>query len=205
MIDLIRKRFGRLIVIEYTGRYKYLCQCDCGNKKIIYGYSLKNGDTKSCGCLRIEKTRHKSIKHGHTSKGQKSKIYRIWGEMIQRCTNLNDKGYVNYGGRGITVCERWLKSFENFLEDMGKSPEGYQIDRIDNNKGYYKENCRWVTRKEQCRNRRNNHLITINNETKCISEWSEITGIKPHTILMRLRRGWSPKKTFTIPVRKRNK
>ncbi|MEK0337174.1 MAG: hypothetical protein QQN41_07060, partial [Nitrosopumilus sp.] len=111
---------------------RWLCKCDCGKEIIILGYNLKNGTTKSCGCLRKEKSIQRFIKHGHFKNGQMTKIYKSWSCMIQRCTNHNNKSYHNYGGRGIMVCKRWMK-FKNFLEDMGEPPKGYQIDRINNN------------------------------------------------------------------------
>lgn len=206
MIDLTGQQFGRLTVIKYVEKHRYLCRCDCGNEKTIYEYSLKNGDTKSCGCLRTEMTKCRSTLHGYSIKDKISyKIYRVWESMNQRCTNPSQISYPNYGGRGIGVCERWKNSFTNFLKDMGEPLEGLQIDRVDNDDDYCKENCRWVTRTEQCRNRRSNHMVTLNGETKCIAEWSETTGIKPCTIAMRLRRGWSSSKTLTTPVRTKSK
>lgn len=111
-------------------------------------------------------------KHGHSKRGRWSKIYRAWADIIQRCTNSNNKQWKNYGGRGIIICDRWLYSFTNFLKDMGKPPGSeYSIDRIDNNKGYYKENCQWATPKQQARNTRKNRLVTHNGKTQCISIW----------------------------------
>ena len=124
--------------------------------------------------------------------------------MIKRCNNKNCPEYKHYGERGISVCKKWL-NFENFLEDMGEpSTNKHSIDRIDNDKGYYKENCKWSNQKEQCRNKRNNHLITYKNQTKCISEWAEITGIKRKTIEKRIKYGWSIEKTLTKNIRKCN-
>ncbi|KKN91257.1 hypothetical protein LCGC14_0221250 [marine sediment metagenome] len=203
LIDLTGKRFGRLVVIcrdkkNRFGTLCWLCLCDCGKEKIILCGSLKSGKTKSCGCLRKEIISKIMTKHGHTKNRKQSQVYRSWYHIIQRCTNSNTKDYRWYGSRGITVCERWLK-FENFLEDMGEAPIGYQIDRLDNNKGYYLENCRWVTPKQNGRNKRNNHLITHNGEIQCISAWAEETGISKNTILWRITHGWSPEKTLTTP------
>jgi hypothetical protein len=152
MLDLTKK-FGRLTIIRLHHHNKhrqsmYLCSCDCGNEKIISGNNIKNGIIKSCGCLRKEGGR---LKHGYS----KTKIYRVWSGIIQRCNNPNNKDYKDYGGRGIVVCKRWLK-FENFLKDMGEVPFGLTLDRINNDKNYYKKNCRWATWNQQANNRRNN-------------------------------------------------
>ena len=206
MDDLVGQKFGRLIVLKKkdknkSGNYRWLCKCDCGKEKIIRGDNLKSGTTKSCGCLQKEKR----MKHGHHARDKTSKTYHSWQSMIQRCTNPKVHNYHNYGGRGITVCKRWLE-FKNFLTDMGESPgKGYQIDRINNNKGYKKSNCRWVTPKEQARNRRNNHLETYNGKTQLLIEWSEETGIPYRTLLSRLNRGWSIEKALTTPMGKQDK
>ena len=126
--------------------------------------------------------------------------------MKQRCTNPKHKSYENYGGRRITICDRWLNSFENFNEDMGESwKPGLTIERRKNEEGYYPENCYWATRKQQQRNRRNNHLITCFGKTQCISVWSEETGISAPAIRQRLKLGWLPERALTELVRKRKK
>ncbi len=201
-IDLTGGRFGRLIVIKRVdngkqGNPTWLCRCDCGKEKVIRGNDLKTGHTKSCGCLKI--------KHGHNTRAKGvSKTYKSWYAMIQRCTNPNDKAYHNYGGRGVKVCQRW-KKFKNFLKDMGEVSEGYQIDRIDNNKGYDKSNCRWVTSKQNSRNKRDNHLETYNGKTQCVSAWAEEFDIHERTLNDRLHRGLSIKEALTTPVKKRRK
>lgn len=153
-IDLRAQRFGRLVVVEQAdnnnrGQVTWKCKCDCGNIKIICSASLVRGSTNSCGCLQKEDVKKRSTKHGM----RKTLTYKIWAGMLQRCNNWNDPSYKDYGGRGITVCERWLK-FENFFADMGEKPHGLTIDRIDNDLGYYKENCKWATQAEQVRNQR---------------------------------------------------
>jgi hypothetical protein len=128
--------------------------------------------------------------------------------MIYRCTNSNAKNYKDYGGRGITVCDRWLgkNGFINFLIDMGEPPgPGYSIERINNNLGYFKENCRWATPKEQARNTKRNHLITYNRKTQCIAAWAEELGMKYHAILARIKRGWTIEKTLMTPLQHRRK
>lgn len=123
------------------------------------------------------------------------KVYRAWAGMIQRCTNKNYHHYDCYGGRGIKVCDRWMESFENFLEDMGEPPTlRHSIDRIDNDKGYCKGNCRWATSKQRLRNTRKNLMITHDKQTFCLAEWSDRTGIAKHSISQRLGQGWSMEK-----------
>lgn len=143
--------------------------------------------------------------HGNTKHGLTYKIpeYGIWAAIKRRCHNPNALDYPRYGGRGITVCDRWKDSFETFLADMGRRPSNtHQIDRIDNQGPYSPENCRWISAKENSRNRRSNTLLTYKGETKTLAEWSEICNIKPATICMRLYRSkWSIEKTLETPVR----
>lgn len=180
-IDLVNLRFGRLVVVEQAGKNKWnkrlwLCHCDCGEDRVILENRLKSGETRSCKCLQRDGVITRNTKHNHAKRKNKSKIYSIWTAMIQRCTNQNSKDYFLYGGRGILVCEHW-KQFSNFLEDMGEAPEGCQIDRINNNGDYCKENCHWVTTKQNNRNKRNNHLATHNGKIQCLSAWAEEYGI----------------------------
>ena len=150
-------RYGRLFVINRQpspdSGSRWLCQCDCGNTTIVRASTLKNGTTKSCGCLRKEITsiRNKTFafKHGRCDEP----IYAVWMSMVARCRNSRNNAYKDYGGRGITVCERWLK-FENFYEDMAPRPDGLTLDRIDNDGPYCKENCRWTDWKTQRANQR---------------------------------------------------
>jgi hypothetical protein len=201
MIDLTGQKFGKLIVLKRMdnnkwGNPRWLCLCDCKKETIVNSSDIRDGHTKSCGCL--------VTKHGQKIGGKTSPIYITWYHMIDRCTNPNHKYYHSYGGRGITVCERW-KIFSNFHKDMGEVPKGLQIDRIDNDKGYYKENCRWATPKQNSRNRRSNKMITYNGVTKSLVEWSEDIGISCDTIGCRLKRNWSIAKALTTPVNKTTK
>ena len=192
-----------------SGGYHYaqwLCKCQCGTEIVTRGAYLKNGNTKSCGCTKIEwakkhvKELNKSqIKHNDS----KTRLYKIWIGMKDRCNNPNNSRYLSYGGRGIFVCKEWNNSYESFKN--WSLHNGYQenlsIDRINVNGNYEPNNCRWATNKEQQNNMTTNKLLTYNNETHTLSEWSEITGINKSTLSKRINRsGWSVEKALTTII-----
>ena len=187
-IDLTGKRFGKLIVLrrdnDAIGRGTcWICQCNCGNTKSITTQSLSNG-TKSCGCIRIAKI----TKHGMSG----TPFHSVWRDMKDRCDNRHNIQYKSYGGRGITVCERWGgadNGFENFMHDMGSGyRKGLQIDRIDNNKGYSPDNCRWATPIQNARNRRTNVYLSMNGKRMLLVEWAKYLGVKSCSVTDRIKR-----------------
>jgi len=170
--NLIGKKFHMVSVINQVKtdnkNSRWNCLCDCGKEFTTSRPSLIQGHTLSCGCYGIQQKKDYFTKHGMTE----SKTYKTWEWMKTRCLNFKSKYYHNYGGRGIKICDRWVNSFENFFEDMGEAKEGMSIERIDNEKGYSKENCKWIPKSEQARNKRNTAYTLINNQKiKIIDLW----------------------------------
>ena len=199
--DYSGQRFGRLIAIEKTtgnGAVYWRCDCECGDETIVNIYKLLSGHTKSCGCLVRDLIIKRSTKHG---KG-KLPEYIIWKSMRDRCNNTNAERYSDYGGRGIKICKRW-DDFSNFIEDMGSRPTPkHQMERIDNDKGYNLDNCKWATILEQANNKRDTRMLTLNGVTKPIMVWSRETGISEKTLRARIfRSGWSIEQALTTEVR----
>jgi len=199
--DIIGRKFGKITVLkrERIGSLKVLCQCDCGITKWMYGPSIADGETVSCGCRRWLNPPH-CIKHGHAV-GKGSPEYSCWVAMRKRCLNPNNTNYPNYGGRGIWICDRWLQSFEHFLEDMGARPSRlHTIERVNNSLGYSKSNCIWGTRKDQSNNKRDNHIVEFDGQRKNVAQWGEAIGIKARVIRMRLSKGWDIESALTTPL-----
>ncbi len=186
LVNIIGKRYGRLTVVEYAGSSRWICRCDCGGTSNAKTDALNNGNVRSCGCLRREMT----IARNQTHQMSGTRVYNAWLDIRRRCTDESRPDWMNYGGRGIRVCERW-QSFDNFYADMDDPPAGYSIDRIDVDGDYCPENCRWATRVQQQRNTRRNSLLTHNGETLCVAEWSERTGISRCIIRRRIDGGMS--------------
>lgn len=198
--DLTGKRFGRLVALSYVGSIKntstWLCRCDCGTEKNVSGPALRRGTSTSCGCFRESIRSDLHHIHGMTE----SVEYKTWTRMRSRCTSPTCREWPHYGGRGITICERW-EAFENFYQDMGPRPKGHSIDRIDNDGNYEPANCRWATVDQQLRNKRTVTKITLNGETLCLAEWARRAGICYGTVAHRIKRGWSAEDAITKPVR----
>lgn len=185
-------RFGRMLLIcrEKSDPKWGWFVCRCGSLKKMMVSSIRSGCLRSCGCMKKEQ-------HGMTG----TPIYRVWSSLRNRCDNPNNRAYPNYGGRGITYDESW-SAFSKFYSDMGDVPEGCELDRIDNSKGYSKDNCRWATSKTNNRNRRSNVFATIDGVTRTLIEWSEVEGaVEYATITQRIRKGWEPKSAVFQPIR----
>lgn len=189
VVDFIGQRFGLLSVSteerSTPGRRRWLCLCDCGGQIVATTGELRSGCVSSCGCVSPEKRRTSTLRHGDNRAGKRSKEYKIWAGMKARCHNEKDAAYPGYGGRGITVCERWRNSFECFLKDMGRAPDGHSIDRIDNDGGYEPTNCRWATQAQQARNTRR----TIRVNGMALIDACEAAGVSYSAAQARLSRG----------------
>lgn len=200
--DFINKKFGMLTIIDFyhkkSDRQNYarcLCKCDCGNIKEVRYNDLKRAKFPSCGC----NTSKLASKRMSTHLKSNDIIYRTWTNMKCRCFNVNDIGYKNYGGRGITICDDWMK-FENFYKDMGDPEPGYTLDRIDNNKNYCKENCKWSNKTEQANNRSSNRIIKYKGFEKTLSEWCRELGLNNAATKYRLdRSNWTIEEAFELP------
>ena len=197
-VDIAGQRYEKLVAMfpvdgrTRNGGYIWRFKCDCGREKDIPANSVRSGSVKSCGC-------------GYKHRLNKDKrLFDIWVNMRQRCENEKVPHYQRYGGRGISVCSEW-QDFDRFKK--WSTENGYndllQIDRIDNDGNYMPNNCRWVTARQQQRNRGNNHMLTYKGQTLCIAEWGEVLGISQHAIMLRINRyGYTTEEALTKPVRK---
>ncbi len=207
-------RYGRLTVVEEVeaGREpngkpfrRVQCKCECGTVTVVTLHSLRRSLTRSCGCLQKDRASETLSREKHIHGYSGTPTHTCWMGILARCTNPNHTSYRNYGGRGITVCMQWRHSFKAFLKDMGERPAGMTIDRIDNEQGYFKANCRWATLSQQARNRRTNTFLSCDGRTLTLTEWSDITGLARETISNRLILGWTVKEALTLtPWTKRN-
>jgi len=192
--DLSNRRFGKLIVLsrepnDKKGNTKWKCICDCGETTIVAGQKLTGGRTRSCGCLRGGSNK--------ASYDTSSPEYRTWQAMKRRCDNKKSEKWDRYGGRGVSVCSRWLDSFEAFLEDMGPKPsDSHSIERIDNDEGYYPDNCKWASTGEQSNNKSSNVYIEYNGMTKTLKQWADYLGESYWAIQKRHKRGCTTKEVL---------
>lgn len=197
------EKFGRLtIVSEAERRYGYkcaLCHCDCGTIMSAAMHMLRNGNTRSCGCLQVESITKRNRTHGLTG----TPAWYSYHSAKQRCSNRRSQGWKDYGGRGITMCAHWLESFENFYADMGQRPPKTSLHRIDNDGPYSPENCRWATPSEQGLNSRNIRLMTCNGETFSLGEWCRRLNVSRHTMYRRFSAGWTVAAALSTPNRHR--
>ncbi len=215
--DISGQQINGWYVLREYGRNKsggatFLCRCDCGNVRVVDGRSIRNGASKNCGCKRntdsVERMRSIATKHG----GKKERLYGVWRGMIDRCNNPKSPFYYRYGGRGISVCDKWQYSYKSFREWAYAS--GYNekaqkwectIDRVNNNAGYSPDNCIWRTLKQQCNNRSSNHFVEYNGESHTLTEWSELTGIKKDTLRRRIFvYNWTVERALTEPTHNYN-
>lgn len=193
----IGARYGNYVVLGpfevRHGRRRVLCRCDCGYTHFVDVYTMVHVKSKSCVKCKGKYT----AKHRMCG----ARLYNIWSNMIQRTTNTKHPSYAIYGARGISVCDEWkdCATFIAWAKSSGYD-DSLTLDRADNNGNYCPENCRWVSRKAQQRNRRANRVVTFKGETRCATEWAELLGFNPRTLINRLERGWSVEKTLTTPT-----
>ena len=191
LIDITGKRFGSWTVIERAendraGKAKWLCRCICGTEKAIEGQRLRSGSARRC-----KSCSNRGNRHGETHGESGAKLYSVWKNMRHRCSLKNNSAYKNYGGRGIRVCAEWDENFEAFRDWAlaNGHKENLEIDRIDNDGNYEPGNCRWATRRTQCRNHRRNVQITIKGKTRCLTEWAKLYNLNAVTVNSRYRKG----------------
>lgn len=203
--DLRGREFGKLSVVKYVGRppnsrhHYWACVCQCGRRVESSGCNLVTGHVSRCRKCATAHINKCNTRHGLS----KTKEHSAWRGMLGRCHNPSNKRFSYYGGRGIKVCERWRNSFEDFYSDMGPAPSKlHSIDRIDNERGYSPENCRWATKSQQARNIRQTQFLEFNGETMSLPDWADKLKIKHETLRYRINvAGWTIEKALTTPVR----
>ena len=202
LIDLSGEKFGYLVVSDRNPRKGtfWNCTCQCGNQSVVSTSNLKNGNQTSCGCIRKQKAAARTYRHGMIG----TREYESWMHAKGRCFNSDNAAYLNYGGRGITMCEKWKNSFEAFYSDMGPCPPKYTLDRKDNDGNYEPGNCRWATRKTQNRNRRDTVMLDYNGETISLRDLAARHGMNFDALRHRYENGVVPligRSTLTIEQR----
>lgn len=200
IINKIGITFGRLTAIggpvRSNGKTFWQCVCECGREKTVDGGNLTSGNVKSCGCLLHE------VIHGANRNGKRTTEYRSLAHIIQRCTNPNDKNFKDYGGRGITVCDKWstMSGFMDFLSHVGLKPScHHSIDRVDNSKGYTHGNVRWATQAQQVRNTRTSRMVHYDGRSMCVTDWEALLGMNRGKLKQRLNAGWTVDRALNTP------
>lgn len=206
IVDLSGKKFGRLLVLSVNKTVNrqtyYNCLCDCGKLVSMRNCHLTSGNTKSCGCLNDELRAERNYTHGKS----RTPECHVWNHIKTRCENLNIKGAKYYSAKGITMCDRWRYSFENFLSDMGERPgPKYSIDRIDSNGNYEPSNCRWATAIEQANNMSSNHIVEFDGASYTIANLARKFDVNYSVFYRRLRDGWPIEKALKTPLMRTNK
>lgn len=202
LVDIMGKRFGRLLVVGLAGKpegspqYKFECLCDCGIFRSVNWTSLQNGSTRSCGCLNRELTKQRCTTHGKSH----TKEWQILHQIKARCTNPNNVSWDRYGGRGIKVCQRWLDSYDDFFADVGHRPSNrHSLDRINNDGNYEPGNVRWATMVEQSRNTRRNKMYEWKGNSYCVTDLADAVGMPRMRLASRLRAGWALERAINQP------
>lgn len=196
--DIVGERFERLVVtgapVSKNWVLFYPCKCDCGNETLVRSQLLREGRTKSCGCLSRETRGDQSRRHGMS----RTPIHGVWLAMRRRCEDPKVRPFKDYGARGISVCDRW-QVFENFLEDMGIPEKGMSLERKENDLGYSKSNCIWASKTDQANNRRSSKVIEFADKSLTQAEWERKLGLRPGRIYGRLAKGWTVERALTTP------
>lgn len=200
----VGSKYGRLVVQDNkiasrSGRNRMICicKCECGTVVEVMANSLQIGNTNSCGCYVRDVLKNRAT-HGHTRKYSASRTYKAWSNMINRCENQKVKHFKNYGGRGISVCNRW-HDFANFLADMGECPNSFMIERLDNDGNYEPGNCRWATTTEQANNKRNSRWLVLKGEKKTLAQWAQQSNLPYMKLFYRLRKGLTLQDALSMP------
>lgn len=211
--DLTGQRFGRLTILGWAGTCKpnaaWVCRCDCGGESVALGNNIIAGRTRSCGCLNLEHLSKSGSAEFCARDTKRHPEYKVWGQIISRCHDPENATFFNYGGRGITVCDRWRfgengrHGFLCFLDDMGKRPSSaHTLDRVKNDLGYSLDNCEWRTRTEQTRNRRNTTMVTYRGRRMPLATACELACLPLGTVRYRIRSGMSEDRALSQPIRK---